>query len=755
MLIFLFAFASYLCSAQVTDVEHIGQTPGGAGYNVNWDSTGQKLIVGCGTSIWIYDCTDTSDYHVVAKRPLLGLINETDLYGDVLFAAVTHDGVWALDYNSSQLQTLAHYQIENDAGAYDMWRTNDTLYIATQNNIIVLKYSTYSGFTKIDQFGGPGDFCVSRRGDYLAVGTKGLFNGTVSIFHYSNLTNPVAIWQSNLVCFLQDIQFADLNDDIIYLCGGPANLLATKSYFFALHFDGNTLTALDNFLVDGGIPLFAAMNIQNMDSRNDTVFVATGAAYNTTTIPLTYMPILDCSGLPNSGIDSIGYVIPGLWHFDAALMDGTVYIAMSSEWLGVLISDISELNPSDTLELLETGGWCVNSQIFGDTLWACHEGFGIVAYKLDSLYYTAGTMTDSRLMHYFTQFVSDFDILGDTLLILSTSEILNLSPWLHGGEPVFERSMNLAWITSLKFMETNMGTRLVTGYSPLGLVELMMLFDPFDSIAGYPPIFIDTVDNNVMSMQVMHDTLYCGKKFGTDYYLAAYKVINDEFVLIDTIKAPGEISGISVDGNKTAVSCMTMGFAWYSFNGYTFTQIGEYDDWFIVAIDIKLKNNLAYVANRPQGMKIFDVSQSIAVEVATGTGTMGWTNMFGSTAIDIGPNGQIFLSDFNSGVIIFETYDSTLTSVKQDIKIEKQQIFLVYPNPAKNELFIDCTENNVSEVNVVVFDLSGRQVQRFIDLNKGKQGKIKLDLNDLPDGVYILKIQTATNSESHIIEVIR
>ncbi len=90
---------AYLCSAQITNVERIGQTPGGAGFNVNWDSTGQQLIVGCGTSVWVYDCYDTSNYHIIAKRPLLGMINETDLFGEVLFVAATHDGIWALDYN--------------------------------------------------------------------------------------------------------------------------------------------------------------------------------------------------------------------------------------------------------------------------------------------------------------------------------------------------------------------------------------------------------------------------------------------------------------------------------------------------------------------------------------------------------------------------------------------------------------------------------------------------------------------------------
>ncbi|MBU0764343.1 MAG: hypothetical protein KJ607_05870 [Bacteroidetes bacterium] len=107
-----------------------------------------------------------------------------------------------------------------------------------------------------------------------------------------------------------------------YVCGGPADLLFTASWFFALQYTGDSLYAVDSFVVDGGIIGFAQMNVMNMDSRNDTVYLVTTAAYDLQSFPLTYMPILDASGLPNDTISKIGYVIPGLWHFDAALMDG-------------------------------------------------------------------------------------------------------------------------------------------------------------------------------------------------------------------------------------------------------------------------------------------------------------------------------------------------------------------------------------------------------------------------------------------------
>lgn len=114
------------------------------------------------------------------------------------------------------------------------------------------------------------------------------------------------------------------------MCGGPGDIFFSKSSLFALQLSGNTLTPSDTFTVTGGIPGYAQMNIMNLDSRNDTLYVVTTAAYDITTLPFAYMPIIDATGLPNDTMKKIGIVVPGLWHFDATLMDGTPYIAMAS-----------------------------------------------------------------------------------------------------------------------------------------------------------------------------------------------------------------------------------------------------------------------------------------------------------------------------------------------------------------------------------------------------------------------------------------
>jgi len=729
-------FASGL-QAQVTILEKIGQTPGGAGYHVNWDSLSMRLIVGCGTSIWIYDMSDTANIHVIARRPLLGLVNETELYNDVLFVAATHDGLYALDATSDSLTVLAHYDMQEmgSEAAYDIWRTNDTIYLADNNNVRILKYSD-EDFTHLETFGPPSSFCVTRRGNQIAIGSQGL-QGKITVYDSDDITTPVASWQSSKIWYVQDLQFADLSDDIIYVCGGPENILFTKSDFFTLQLSENTLTAIDSFSVAGGIPGIAQLNIMNMDSRNDTLFVVTTAAYELYTLPYTYMPILDASGLPEDTLTKIGYVIPGFWHFDAALMDGTPFIAMSSEWLGVVVSDISQLQPFDTLGLLETGGWCSNSRLFGDTLWACHEGYGISAYILDSLYYRNGYMNESMIFHIFTQFVNDFDFLNDSLIILNTSEVYNLQPWYEGGNPEFVYDMNKGFV-SIRSVQTNVGQRVVTGFDNLLGTRNILLYDPYDSIGGFPELVSESVANNVMSLTISGDTLYYGKKIDNQYWLNVVKIENDSFIPIDTIDVAGEINSISVEEGIIAIGCGKT-IAWYQLNESTLINIGAYFDWYLNAVDIELNGNLIYVADKMYGMKLFDISQPpTATLVAESRGTGGWGNIFGSTAISVANDGEIYLSDFHAGVIIIEAYDTIPTNINQHaVAIENHKI-KIYPNPSSNYIILKTDpEINFEDITLTIYDILGKEIKRMARI---KSEETKIETLKFPAGIYFVSL---------------
>ncbi len=125
--------------AQV-NLNRIGQTPGGAAYHVNYDSPSQRLFVGAGTSLWVYDMSDPNNPIVVSKRPFLGLITETILYSNnVLFVSASFDGVYAIDLSSDSLTILDHIYVDAPffkKAAYDMTLIGDTLLIPRNQRII-------------------------------------------------------------------------------------------------------------------------------------------------------------------------------------------------------------------------------------------------------------------------------------------------------------------------------------------------------------------------------------------------------------------------------------------------------------------------------------------------------------------------------------------------------------------------------------------------------------------------------------------
>jgi len=774
--ILLFAVAS--STAQVTALNRIGQTPGSAGFHVNWDSTAKRLIVGCGTSIWVYDMSDPQHYTVVAKRPFLGLINETELYGNVLFAAATHDGVYALDYTSPSLDVLAHYDMHGmaDTAAYDLCRTNDTLYVADNFRVRMLKYVPGTGFVKSGSFGPPNSFCVARRGDYIAVGGQGVLylspdtavRGNIYVYHRNNLNVPVAAWQSEKISVVQDLQFADANDSIIYVCAGPEDIVFYKSNFFALNFATDTLFPVDTFSLSGGVLGFAQLNIMNMDSRNDTLFLVTTAATNASVFPAAYMPILDATGLPADTMQKIAYVIPGLWHFDAALMDGTPYIAMSSEWCGVLVSDVSQLQPGDTLGFLETGGWCVNNKFRNNILWACHEGYGLVAYNPDSLKFIYGFDTRSKQMHIYDVnnhfFCSDVEFLNDSLMMVNSSEVYNINPWLSGGVQQLAWDMNKNFMTHMKIIQTNTGERMVATYDNLLEKTWITLFDPFDAGSNYHDLALDSMNSDAGGFAVSGDTVYYGKTINNVHYLCAQKVVDAGFIFLDTIRLPlgfgflsdDEIHSISVENGIIAVAYGPQ-FAWYNWDGNNLNEIGMDFKFTQRAFGVVLKNKYLYVADRFFGLKIYDLSSMTgAVLVAQCRGTGGWKNLYGNSTVTVGPDGTIYLTDFHAGVIMIEPFDHTLGMEETNISYGRNDELSVFPNPAYDLLKIEFTANEKGSAEVEIYDMNGQKVifSELINCHKGKNLKT-ISLKELPEAIYLLVLNHKAKRYSKMFEIIR
>lgn len=751
-----FTFTAF---SQVQNLDVIGQTPGGAGYTVTWDENGEQLIIGCGTSIWVYDMSVPQNPVKIKKRPLLGLINESILVGDVLFVAATHDGLYALDYTSTNLDVIDHFSMKDmpNSAAYGMHLYNDTIYVAENSGVRMFTYDAVSGLTDVGTFGPNKAFGVYRRGDFIAVCAQQVplvSEGKVQVYDVNDLSTPVDEWISPWINWVQAIQFADLRDDIIYVCGGPETALFNKSNFFALQFDGTTLVPIDTFSVENGVPLFAQQNIINMDSRNDTLFIATTAAWDIMHLPYTYIPVIDATGLPHNKMQKISKVTPGLWHFDVALMHGTPYAAMSSEWLGVLVSDVSQLAFSDTLGFIETGGWVKKSKVKDNYLWVANEGYGLTVYDIDSLLFSNGFWCDAKKMHLYNTdvvghfFVADFEFLNDTLLMLNTSKVFNIKPWQQGGSPEFLYDMNKA-ITNLKNIHTNVGQRMVATATDL-INTWLFVFDPFDAANNYANFFLDSTQNDYTGFAVSRDTLYYGKRFPNNtWYLIAAKVANDVVTKIDSIQMTmpwgliswSDITGISVENGKIAVSYGKQ-LAMFQWSGNQLQEI--FHDYVFDRnnLDIVLRNNKVYVADKFFGMKVYDVSNNTsAVLVAQARGAGGWMNVFGSEAITLDNHGGIYLSDFNAGVILVEAFDTTTVNTPQSFQTQPDSRIHIYPNPASDRITIQLSEIFTETPYLYIYNSLGQLVSQRVFETK----VLNLDVSNFTSGIYYVMIITENN----------
>ncbi len=78
----------------------------------------------------------------------------------------------------------------------------------------------------------------------------------------------------------------------------------------------------------------------------------------------------------------------------------------------------------------------------------------------------------------------------------------------------------------------------------------------------------------------------------------------------------------------------------------------------------------------------------------------------------------------------------------------------VFPNPASNRVVLDITSHIEDDFNVEIFDLSGKRwkSKRGIDLDTGVKHRMKFDLNDVPDGNYVICI---TNSVGQVVKSLK
>ena len=66
--------------------------------------------------------------------------------------------------------------------------------------------------------------------------------------------------------------------------------------------------------------------------------------------------------------------------------------------------------------------------------------------------------------------------------------------------------------------------------------------------------------------------------------------------------------------------------------------------------------------------------------------------------------------------------------------------FLLYPNPAKNELFVELLQLTNEDIQVSLLNVQGQLISNTIYNNNAD--RIKLDVSNLASGIYLVSVNT-------------
>jgi hypothetical protein len=144
-------------------------------------------------------------------------------------------------------------------------------------------------------------------------------------------------------------------------------------------------------------------------------------------------------------------------------------------------------------------------------------------------------------------------------------------------------------------------------------------------------------------------------------------------------------------------------------------------------------------------------STAFATSAYTPTSMAEWKTEFVSLAAYAGQPDVIiqFLttSGFGNNLYLDDIFISNTTSVDD----QNQLKFSLYPNPAKDRITIEGIESG-EPINVTVFDIVGKVVKHA---TYGKSEKISLDVSELQNGNFIVRVSSGARSHQQKVTIIR
>jgi hypothetical protein len=228
-----------------------------------------------------------------------------------------------------------------------------------------------------------------------------------------------------------------------------------------------------------------------------------------------------------------------------------------------------------------------------------------------------------------------------------------------------------------------------------------------------------------------------------------------------------QVESASCVGKKTGKISATITNTNYAYqvtvtgvNSYTNTQtvpVGT-GTWSITGLE-KGKYTICFaIASEPNQKLCFDIEVtepdplSVYAKVDNSTGIINLA-MLGAKNYSVSVNGKTATVSSNNFTTVLPTGLNTIsvTTDKDCQGIYEQEIFIsekafIYPNPTFGvlHLFVGGTEENIA---MYLNNLSGATIKKM-NLTVGETREVAVDLSDIPQGNYIITINSKTVSQS-------
>jgi len=743
--VFLIALLVSVAFTQRDTLDLIGRIPGAACFCVEYAHG--RLYAGAGSSMFIYQSDNPADMVLIGSVDFLSLVTNIVVRDDsIVFVGANHDGIYAIDASEPDFPVIARYKMpDREHWVADLEISQpDTLWLSDNRSLKKLIFTGDTFLVADEYLSGSIISGAGFRDSLVAVCRRGILTGYVDLYNRAGGEfTHVCTFDSSRLWYVVDAEFADNRDDIIYVLGGSPNL-GIDGDFYALHYDDSLYLAAGYKF--SGIPGFAQTFIMNMDSKNDTVFLATMAAifwHGSIDSTWSDCPAIDCNFLPDS-MPIIGHFVPGLWFFDVALHDELPALATGSEWLGVFWTSIADFsNRIDTIRTYPTGGWGQHSYLYtGDTLFVAMEGYGVGIFDVHDRGYP------ERIARIPGEFAHDMMFLDSIICIARSSRFIffNLSPWWSGGEiePMDTFVIPLVFgethiCHSLGIMTTADDTLFMLATSDEGV----NVIDPRDLPDVYShALFFDNTDP--LDIQCSGDTMFV--LMADSLHIARY--LGDSIERIFDYPTAGEATGLYWNGDFVALTCKSPGVFWFDWTGDTLIERGNWDPWGFCT-DVEYFDSLLYIACAGEGMFVLAIDSFPEIDtVAYYPGSQGWEFLqYGCQHVFIAPDSTVFLTDYHAACYILEPVERDSTAVVgKSYKVPRNLELTVVPNPFNSSVAITAPAG----AEIEIYDLRGNVVTIFFNMQaqqgiaEGKESSAIKSTHWCPDesiasGIYLVK----------------